>query len=179
MEEAMVPWTIFDDGDEYMSAVLSAPASVDALGVASVMLLAVRTLEHKLRAIAGADALTLTDIGVLSQIEEGVDLPSQVARALRLDPARVTHVTDRLVEFGFMERAIDSRDRRCWRLRLTDAGKARLEEARVDTKAAVEALLEGLSPEESAALMNGLLGLQRELFMGSATHLRLAPLPIG
>lgn len=97
----------------------SVEAPADALRVSGALLLAVRTLEQKLRTVAGSDALSLTDIGVLVQIENGVDLPSQVARALRLDPARVTHVTDRLVEYGLIERGIDPRDRRCWRLNLT------------------------------------------------------------
>ena len=149
----------------------------DALRVAGALLLAVRTLEQKLRTVAGADALSLTDIGVLVQIDAGVDLPSQVARALRLDPARVTHVTDRLVEYGLIERGIDPRDRRCWRLNLTATGRQRLEEARADTSGAVDALLEGLTRDERTALLTGLDALRRDLFMEPAVQ-RATPVAV-
>jgi hypothetical protein len=42
----------------------------------------------------------------------------------------------------------------------------------------VDALLEGLTQEEFSSLMDGVLGLQRELFIGSGPHLRLAAVPV-
>jgi len=147
-----------------MSIISPVPVSTDALRTAGTLLLAVRTLEQKLRVTSGSNALSLTDIAVLGQIEHGVDLPSQVARALRLDPARVTHVTDRLVEYGYIERGIDPKDRRCWRLQLTSTGHVRLAEGKEDLMVAVDQVLEGLSGEERSGLLVGLEGLRRELF---------------
>jgi DNA-binding MarR family transcriptional regulator len=135
----------------------------DALRIAGTLLLLVRALEQQLRAAGGVNALTVTDLGVLGQIDRGVDLPSQVARAMRLDPARVTHVTDRLVAHGYVDRAIDPNDRRCWRLQLTHTGKQRLAEGRTDLMAGMERLLDGLSEAERVGLMEGLEGTRRGL----------------
>jgi DNA-binding MarR family transcriptional regulator len=141
----------------------SVSTAPDVLRIAGTLLLLVRALEQQLRLVSGAAALTVTELGVLGQIDRGVDLPSQVARAMRLDPARVTHVTDRLVERGYVARAIDANDRRCWRLLLTETGKQRLAEGRIDLKASMERLLEGLSETERAGLMEGLEGVRRGL----------------
>ncbi len=72
----------------------------DALRGAGTLLLLVRALEQDLRTAGGSDPLNLTELGVLGQIERGANLPSLVARALQLDPARVTHISDRLVTQG-------------------------------------------------------------------------------
>jgi DNA-binding MarR family transcriptional regulator len=133
----------------------------DALHYAGTLLRLVRTLDQQLRAATGPDSLTTTELGVLGQIDHGVDLPSLLARTLRLDPARVTHVADRLVARGYIVRAVDPRDRRCWRLHLTPLGRQRLEEGRADVRAAMEALLGGLTEEERTGLLRGLEGVRR------------------
>ena len=133
----------------------------DALYYAGTLIRLVRALDQQLRAATGPDALTTTELGVLGQIDHGVDLPSLLARTLRLDPARVTHVADRLVARGYIVRAVDPRDRRCWRLHLTPLGRQRLEEGRADVRAAMEALLGGLTEEERSGLLRGLEGVRR------------------
>ena len=143
-------------------ASVSAPA-LDGLRLVGTLMLLVRTLEQRARQMAGADDLTITHLGLLGQIDRGTDCPSQVARALRLDPARVTHVTDRLVALGYVARAVDPNDRRRWRLSLTTAGEQRLAAGRRDTLAAVETLLTGLSEEERDAVAVGVAGIRREL----------------
>jgi DNA-binding MarR family transcriptional regulator len=135
----------------------------DALRVAGGLLLLVRALEQQLRAGASPDALGLKDLGVLGQIERGVDQPSLLARTLRLDPARVTHVTDRLVTQGYVRRTIDEADRRRWRLYLTPQGEQRLHEGRAEVRAAMETLLCELDVEERVALSQGLEGVRRVL----------------
>jgi DNA-binding MarR family transcriptional regulator len=142
----------------------SAPApALDALRLVGTLILLVRTVEQEARQVAGADDLTIMDLGLLGQIDRGADCPSQLARALRLDPARVTHVTDRLVALGYVARAVDPNDRRRWRLSLTAAGADRLASGRRDTRTAVETLLRGLSDEERAAVSTGVAGIRREL----------------
>jgi DNA-binding MarR family transcriptional regulator len=139
------------------------PSTPDALRSAGTLILLVRTLEQQLRPAAGGVALSMTELGVLSQIDRGVDQPSLVARMLRLDPARVTHLTDRLVALGCIEREIDRRDRRRWRLRLTPEGSARLDSGRAHLRTAMEALLGGLSEAEGQGLLRGLEGVRRML----------------
>lgn len=135
----------------------------DALHLAGSLVLLVRALEQRLRASADAEALTLTELGILGQVDRGVEAPSQIARRLRLDPARVTHVTDRLVGAGYVARESDPDDRRRCRLRLTDAGTARLRKGRRNLSKATEMLLGDLSPDERAGLVEGLDGVRRVL----------------
>jgi DNA-binding MarR family transcriptional regulator len=142
-----------------------APASTptDALRVAGGVLMLARAMDSMVRGSAGEGALSVNDLGVLGQIDRGTDLPSQIARAMRLDPARVTHISDRLVGLGYIVREMDAQDRRRWRLRLTDEGRRRLAEGRESLAAVMERLLAGLSPEERAALTLGLDGVRRSL----------------
>jgi DNA-binding MarR family transcriptional regulator len=144
-----------------MPAHLPMSTTPDALYYAGTLVRLVRALDQQLRAATGPDSLTTTELGVLGQIDHGVDLPSLLARTLRLDPARVTHVADRLVARGYIGRAVDPRDRRCWRLHLTPLGRRRLEEGRADVRAAMEALLGGLTEEERTGLLRGLEGVRR------------------
>ena len=144
-----------------MPAHVSMLTAPDALYYAGTLVRLVRALDQQLRAATGPDPLTTTELGVLGQIDHGIDLPSLLARTLRLDPARVTHVADRLVARGYIVRAVDPRDRRCWRLHLTPLGRQRLEEGRADVRAAMEALLGGLTEEERTGLLRGLAGVRR------------------
>lgn len=135
----------------------------DALHLSGVLIRLVRALDQRFRALAGRSALTLPELGVLGQIDRGVDAPSQIARALRLDPARVTHLVDRLVTLDHIARAVDQRDRRRTTLRPTALGMARLEKGRADARAAMTSLLEGLTEEERNGLVRGLDGVHRVL----------------
>lgn len=134
----------------------------DALRGAGTLLLLVRALEQDLRTAGGSDPLNLTELGVLGQIERGANLPSLVARALQLDPARVTHISDRLVTQGYIVRTVDPSDRRRWRLDLTERGRERLEEGRNAVQLAMETLLAQLAAPDRHALQQG-LGAVREL----------------
>ncbi|MDB5075591.1 MAG: transcriptional regulator, MarR family [Chloroflexi bacterium] len=136
---------------------------VDALRLAGSLVQLVRALDQALRAGTGDDPLTLADLGVLGSVGRGIDTPTLIARALRLDPARITHVTDKLVSGAYLERTVDPEDRRRWRLRLTERGIVRLHTGRTDTEAAMERFLVGLSAEELTGLKLGLEGVRREL----------------
>jgi len=128
----------------------------DALRLSGTLLLLVRALDGRVRAIGQGDGLTVTDIGVLGRIGRGVALPSKIAREMRLDPARVTHLADRLVERGYVERAVDPDDRRCWRLNLTAPGRERLAAGRSDVTEAMEELLVGLDADARAGLFEAM-----------------------
>jgi MarR family transcriptional regulator for hemolysin len=133
----------------------------DALHYAGTLLRLVRALDQQLRTATGPDPLSVLELSVLVRIDRGVDLPSLLARTLRLDPARVTHMVDRLVTRGYIVREVDPKDRRCWRLHLTPQGTQRLDEGLADMRTAMEALLDGLTEEERAGLMLGLDGVRR------------------
>ncbi len=138
------------------------PLANDALWQVGAMLHLLRALDQQLRSV-GPDAASLAEVSVLSRVAQGHELPSQVARALRMDPARVTHLVDRLVTIGALTRAVDPADRRRWRLGLTEIGLTYLEAGRESIRAALETLLAGLTEHERAAFSAGMVGVRRVL----------------
>jgi DNA-binding MarR family transcriptional regulator len=138
-------------------------ARMDALGTARICIRLVRLLEQQTRCHPNDEPLTLTEVGVLGQIDRGQTLPSTIARMLALDPARVTRITDHLFALGYVQREADPQDRRRCPLRLTAAGAERLERGRKLFSNTMAAILEGLTEEELAALQVGTDGLARVL----------------
>lgn len=139
---------------------------LDGLRLVGTLILLVRTVEQQARQARRADTLALADLGVLGQIDRGADCPSQLARALHLDPASVTRLTDRLVTLGYVTRTVDLSDRRRWHLSLTAAGATRLAAGRSETLGAVDTLLDGLTDAERAGLALGVNGIRRLLDRG-------------
>jgi DNA-binding MarR family transcriptional regulator len=133
----------------------------EALRMAGTTLQLGRALDQSCR--RADDQLGVVDLSVLRQLERGNDLPSRVARALRLDPGRVTRIIDQLVPMGYVQREADAVDRRRCRLLLTPAGKDRLERGRHDVTEAMTGLLAGLTEEQRRELQRGLDGVRRVL----------------
>jgi len=72
----------------------------------------------------GGQDLSLRKLAVIYLIREGAAFPSELARQLRISPAVVTGLLDRLEQHGYVQRLADASDRRRQRLALTDAGLA-------------------------------------------------------
>jgi DNA-binding MarR family transcriptional regulator len=72
----------------------------------------------------GGQDLSLRQLDVLYLVREGAVFPSELARQLRISPAVVTGLLDRLEQRGYLCRLADPNDRRRLRLALTDAGLA-------------------------------------------------------
>jgi DNA-binding MarR family transcriptional regulator len=68
--------------------------------------------------------LSLRQLAVLYRIREGTVFPSSLARRLRISPAVVTGLLDRLEQRGYVRRRMDPSDRRRQRLELTARGHA-------------------------------------------------------
>ncbi len=143
--------------------VIETGTRLDALSTARTYIRLVRLLEQQTRSETNGEPLTLTEMGVLGQIERGQTLPSMISRALALDPARVTRITDHLFALGYVQREADPDDRRRCPLRLTEEGAERLERGRLHFSTAMAAILSGLTDEELAALQVGTDGLTRVL----------------
>jgi DNA-binding MarR family transcriptional regulator len=144
---------------------LPTPASnaIDPLRAAGVLVRLTRMLDQHLRALEREDGLSLAEMGVLGEISRGTHLPSAIARAARLDPARVTRVVERLVTLGLVTREAGTRDRRQSLLALTPAGATRLEQGRTDLREAMAVLLDALTPQQRTALAVALDGVQAVL----------------
>jgi DNA-binding MarR family transcriptional regulator len=136
---------------------------MDAMNAARTYIRLVRALEERAGHRAGESALTLTEIGILGQIDRGCMLPSSIARAMALDPGRITRLTDRLFALNYIRRDTDPEDRRRCPLGLTEEGRRRLEQGRQHYADAMAAILEGLTADERAGLLLGTAGLARVL----------------
>jgi DNA-binding MarR family transcriptional regulator len=68
--------------------------------------------------------LSLRQLAVLFRIREGTVFPGLLARRLRISPAVVTGLLDRLEHRGYVRRRMDPGDRRRQRLELTESGRA-------------------------------------------------------
>ncbi|WP_395812148.1 MarR family winged helix-turn-helix transcriptional regulator [Archangium minus] len=66
--------------------------------------------------------LSLRQLTVLYAIREGISSPRHLARRLRVTPAVITGLLDRLERHGYVRREADPDDRRRLRMVLTEAG---------------------------------------------------------
>jgi DNA-binding MarR family transcriptional regulator len=140
---------------------ISTSADVDALRLVGGLLQFVRILDQKIRLARPEDGLNLAELSVLGIVGRGSDTPSSIARGLRLDPARITHISDHLVSLGYLRRELDQIDRRRWRIRLTPPGEERVEASLADIDSSMRHLLVGLTPDEVEGLMRALEGIRR------------------
>lgn len=136
---------------------------IDPLRAAGALIRLTRMLDQRLRSQEREDGLGMADLGVLGEISRGTHMPSAIARATRLDPARVTRIVERLVVLGLVTREPGRQDRRQSLLALTAAGEARLEQGRDDLRGAMSSLLAGLTPKQRTALAVALDGVQSVL----------------
>lgn len=82
---------------------------------------------------------------------------SELAERIRITPATLTVMLNRMVKNGHVERRTDPDDQRVSRVYLTDKGRDAVEEVREALHASEALVLEGISPAENMLL--------RRLFM--------------
>lgn len=98
--------------------------------------------------------LTTPQLLVLRAVaREGGASPTTIARHVHLSQATITNIVDRLEKAGLVTRRRDDRDRRVVIVSLTDAGKARLEEAPEPLQAEFVRQLEKLEDWERKMLI--------------------------
>lgn len=113
-----------------------------------------RVIDHEL-AKAGLTDATWTP---LIHLKEGGDDISQTELALRvgLDGSSLVRLLDLLEGKGFIERRVDSNDRRARRILLTPAGEAEVARIRAQLYCVERALLGDLDDPEMLAMVRGL-----------------------
>jgi DNA-binding MarR family transcriptional regulator len=77
---------------------------------------------------------------------------SELAERMRIKPATVTVMLNRMVKNGHVERRPDPNDHRVSRVYLTDKGRAAVDEVRSALHASEAYALEGITPEEKMLL---------------------------
>ncbi|WP_409186237.1 MarR family transcriptional regulator [Amycolatopsis sp. VS8301801F10] len=86
---------------------------------------------------------------------DGLNLRT-LAELLGSTPPLASRLCDRLEAVGFLVRLPNARNRRELTLRLSDAGRAYLQDLRARRRASLHAVLAGLSEDERDALVTGL-----------------------
>ncbi len=109
----------------------------------------------------GEHALTVSDFEALSQLaqaEQGSMRRIDLAESLQLTPSGVTRLLEGLERSGFVEKASCPSDARVTYAVLTDAGRAKLEQAACSHVRAIEALFEDRYSAEELESLAELLG---------------------
>lgn len=78
---------------------------------------------------------------------------SDIAKVAGLSPGAVTQVCDELVRLGLVDRARSTEDRRVVHVRITDAGRSRLEGIRRRRAEQTQRILQLLGPRDSEEFM--------------------------
>jgi DNA-binding MarR family transcriptional regulator len=107
--------------------------------------------------------LSLRQFGVLYALRDGPLSPGQLARRLRVTPAVITGLLDRMERHGYLRRETDPEDRRRLRLVLTESGREVGQEVRLSLAGDMAAQFESASPAELNELDRALDLLERAL----------------
>jgi DNA-binding MarR family transcriptional regulator len=127
--------------------------------VAGRLALAVGRLNRRIR--SGTGGLSHGQLSALSTIvRQGPLRPSEVAAIEQVAAPTVTRLVTELEARGLVERTPDPDDGRSFFVSGTDAGIELLLEARSDRARAVTRILDGLDPEQVAALRAALPALE-------------------
>lgn len=134
---------------------------------------ALRTLELVTRlhrwAVASVQAnhlgrdLSLRQLAVLFTLKASPSSPGQLARRLRVTPAVITGLLDRLERRGYVRREADPEDRRRLRLVVTESGLAVGQEVRLALAGELATHFESASSADLSELGRSLELLQRVL----------------
>ncbi|WP_345348796.1 MarR family winged helix-turn-helix transcriptional regulator [Actinoallomurus liliacearum] len=122
--------------------------------VAEVVARAANSLAQRMRAERPRDGLSLSMVGVLSHLDRaGALTPGTLAELQKVEPQTMTRTLSRLEEEGLIDRVPDQDDRRRLRIRLTEAGRGRLDDhLRPRTDWLARRMEERLTPTERELL---------------------------
>lgn len=139
-----------------------------ALDLLSVPPLIFRLIRRKLltMALAEPDAnLKLIHIEIMKVLkEEGTMHVAKIGEKLLIAKAQMTHLIDKLVELGFVERETGAPDRRTMNISLTAKGRKFTEEQDSLILNAMRDNMSSLSDKELEALSGSLRNLRDTLF---------------
>jgi DNA-binding MarR family transcriptional regulator len=113
---------------------------------------------HIRQRLQGEFATTLPRFDLMAQLErcpEGLKM-GELSKRLMVTGGNVTGITDLLEQEGLVARAIDSQDRRAFRVKLTPSGRRLFKKMSAEHERWVVDLFEGL-PSKGTQLLAGLL----------------------
>ncbi len=92
--------------------------------------------------------------------EEGTLHVAEIGERLQIAKAQMTHLIDRLVELGFVERQMDAADRRTLNIALTGRGRRLMEEHEANLVNAVREYMASLTDDDIETLSESLRNLR-------------------
>lgn len=102
--------------------------------------------------------------------QEGLS-QSELAELIELEPIPVGRVIDRLQQAGFVERRADPKDRRCWRLHLSDKAHAVVDDMEVVADQLRTEALAGVNANDYATFVKVMNQVKNNLSrLDSADH---------
>lgn len=118
-------------------------------------------LSRRLRQEAAGE-ITPSQLAALSTVSRLGELSlGELANVERIAPPTMTRIVARLEERGWLQRNVDSSDRRVTRVAVSDSGRALLDETRTRRDAYLAARIRKLSAEERAVLDRAVPLLER------------------
>lgn len=106
--------------------------------------------------------MTPSQLSALSAVaKRGEVTLGELAAIERIAPPSMTRIAARLEDQGWLERHVDSSDRRVARVAVSPAGQALLDETRTRRDAYLSARIRGFTEEECAALARAVPLLER------------------
>ena len=100
--------------------------------------------------------LTRLHLGIMRMLSEGSMTVSELTKVSMVSKPQMTHLVDKLVRLGIVERRPDATDRRVINLALTEHGRVLLGDLKRKVRENIKNSLAGLTPEELAQMAKAL-----------------------
>ncbi|MFA5316956.1 MAG: MarR family transcriptional regulator [Dehalococcoidales bacterium] len=100
--------------------------------------------------------LTRLHLGIMIMLSEGNMTVSELSRVSMVPKPQMTHLIDKLVMLGIVDRRPDTTDRRVINLALTEHGCVLLEDSKHKVQDNIKTRLAGLTPEELSQMAKAL-----------------------
>lgn len=131
-------------------------------GEGARLLLAIEPLVRFIRRAATAGGLSTTASATLNRLgREGPQRLTDLARAEVVSQPAMTQLITRLERAGLVHRGASADDKRGVLVEATEAGLELAERRRAERAVAVQHMIDGLSPEDRAAIVAALPALSR------------------
>jgi DNA-binding MarR family transcriptional regulator len=120
-----------------------------------------RALRSSIRTDYPWESLPMAQVELLQTLTAGPLRVGELAARQRLAPNTVSGLVGRMLDAGFVDRQPDPGDRRTARIALTEAGHRQLADWQRAHEHRLASALAALAPEDSAAVLAALDGLER------------------
>ncbi|MEY9937681.1 MarR family winged helix-turn-helix transcriptional regulator [Streptacidiphilus sp. MAP5-3] len=120
-----------------------------------------RALRSSIRTEYPWESLPMAQVELLQTLAMGPLRVGELAARQRLAPNTVSGLVGKMLEAGFVDRQADPGDRRTARIALTEAGHRQLSDWQRAHERRLATALAAIAPEDSAAVLSALDGLER------------------